>query len=76
MTLAIFNLIPIHPLDGGQIFGGFLDKINPGLSNKLREHGPKALMAIIFLGIFTGFSIIGLLIYPFQYLVTLMAGLY
>ena len=76
MTLAIFNLIPIYPLDGGQIFGGFLDKINPKLSDKLREHGPKVLMAIIFLGIFTGFSIIGLLIYPFQFLVTLMAGLY
>lgn len=76
MTLAIFNLIPIYPLDGGQIFGGFLDKINPNLSNKLREYGPRALMVIIFLGIFTGFSIIGLLIYPFQYLVALMAGLY
>ena len=24
MTLGIFNLLPIYPLDGGQIFGGFL----------------------------------------------------
>ena len=23
MMLAIFNLIPIHPLDGGQIFGSY-----------------------------------------------------
>ena len=26
MILAIFNMIPIHPLDGGQIFGGFLER--------------------------------------------------
>jgi len=26
VTLAIFNLIPIHPLDGGKIIVGFLPK--------------------------------------------------
>ena len=41
MSLAIFNLIPLHPLDGGQIFGGYLDKINPKLSYRLRVDGPK-----------------------------------
>tara|TARA_B100001175_G_C19395250_1_gene583468 strand:+ start:408 stop:1070 length:663 start_codon:yes stop_codon:yes gene_type:complete len=75
MTLAIFNLIPIHPLDGGQIFGGYLDKVNPQFSYKLRADGPKILFAIIIIGYVTGFSIIGLIISPFHELVTLIAGL-
>jgi len=75
MTLAIFNLIPIHPLDGGQIFGGYLDKVNPQFSYKLRTDGPKVLFAIIIIGYVTGFSIIGLIISPFHELVTLIAGL-
>jgi len=75
MTLAIFNLIPIHPLDGGQIFGGYLDKVNPQFSYKLRADGPKILFAIIIIGYVTGFSIIGLIISPFHEFVTLIAGL-
>tara|TARA_B100000029_G_scaffold477957_1_gene523564 strand:+ start:860 stop:1510 length:651 start_codon:yes stop_codon:yes gene_type:complete len=74
MTLAIFNLIPIHPLDGGQIFGNYLDRINPEFSYKLRMYGPQILMFIIFFGIFTGFSIIGLIIEPFHELVRIMIG--
>ena len=76
MILAIFNMIPIHPLDGGQIFGGFLDKVNPDFSYKLRVYGPQVLMAIIFFGIFTGFSLIGIIIKPFVGLVYMLAGLY
>ena len=75
MTLAIFNLIPIHPLDGGQIFGGYLDKVNPQFSYKLRADGPKILFAIIIISYVTGFSVIGLIISPFHELVTLIAGL-
>ena len=74
MILAVFNMIPIHPLDGGQIFGGFLDKVNPDFSYKLRIYGPQVLMAIIFFGIFTNFSIIDLIIEPFNFLVYILAG--
>ena len=74
MLLAVFNMIPIHPLDGGQIFGGYLDKINPDLSYKLRSYGPQFLMFIILFGIITGFSIIGVIISPFYDLVIFMAG--
>ena len=75
MTLGIFNLLPIYPLDGGQIFGGFFDRINPDLSSKLRMYGPQFLFAIIMIGILTGFSIIGIIISPFHSLVRLLAGL-
>ena len=75
MTLAVFNMIPIHPLDGGQIFGGYLDRINPEFSFKLRSEGPKILFAVIIIGYLTGFSIIGIIISPFHELVTIFAGL-
>ena len=75
MILAVFNMIPIHPLDGGQIFGGFLDKTNPNLAYKLREYGPKVLFAIIFVGLFTGISFLGFLFSPFIKFVILTSGL-
>ena len=74
MTLAIFNLIPIHPLDGGQIFGGYLDKVNPDFSYRLRTNGPQILFGIIIIGYITGFSIIRIIITPFHDFVALMAG--
>mgnify|MGYP001184501782 FL=1 len=65
--LGLFNLIPIHPLDGGQIFGNFISKYNPDIFRQLYQYGPKVLIGIILFGLFTGFSIIGLVIgYPAQ----------
>jgi len=65
--LGLFNLIPIHPLDGGQIFGNFISKYNPNIFRQLHEHGPKVLFALIFVGLFSGISIIGIIIgYPAQ----------
>ena len=75
MMLAIFNLIPIHPLDGGQIFGSILSRKNRELAWKLQAYGPQVLFGIILFGIFSGFSIIGLIIQPFIHLVFLLAGL-
>lgn len=74
MTLGVFNMIPIYPLDGGQIFGGYFDRINPELSYKLKIYGPQILFAIIIIGIFTGFSIISIIIKPFHNLVNVLAG--
>ena len=75
VALAIFNLLPIHPLDGGQIFGGYIQKISPSFSERLRTDGPKVLFAIIILGYITGHSIIWYLISPFHELVAIMAGI-
>ena len=59
--LGLFNLIPIYPLDGGQIFGNVIAKYNPNIFSQLKEYGPKILLAIIAMSIFSQgrLSIIG-----------------
>ena len=56
ITLAVFNMIPISPLDGSQIFSGFMVKRNPQLVMKMQVYGPQILMGLILFGMFTNFS--------------------
>ena len=65
VSLAVFNLIPVSPLDGSQIFSGYLMKTNPGLALKIQSYGPQVLFGLILFGIVTGFSIIWLIMKPF-----------
>ncbi|MDC1050931.1 site-2 protease family protein [Candidatus Marinimicrobia bacterium] len=67
--LAIFNLIPMYPLDGGQIFGNLLSEKYPSFANNLKIYGPRFLLGIILFGLFSGFSIIGLILQPLYHLV-------
>ena len=60
--LGLFNLLPIYPLDGGQIFGNFISKYNRDFFYKLNEYGPKILLGIILFSVITNISIIGWLI--------------
>tara|TARA_B110000438_G_C15750886_1_gene622900 strand:- start:621 stop:1259 length:639 start_codon:yes stop_codon:yes gene_type:complete len=65
ISLAIFNLLPISPLDGSQIFGNYISKYNPEIAWKMQVYGPKILMGIILIGIMTPFSILGIIMTPF-----------
>jgi Zn-dependent protease len=65
ISLAVFNMIPVAPLDGSQIFGNMISKNNPELALKLQIYGPKMLMGIILIGMVTPFSILGFLMMPF-----------
>jgi len=65
ISLAVFNMIPIAPLDGSQIFGNMISKNNPKLAWKLQMYGPKILMGIILIGMATPFSVVGFLMMPF-----------
>ena len=65
ITLAIFNMIPIPPLDGSQIFSGFMIRSNPDLVMKLQIHGPQILMGLILFGMLTSISPIWMIISPF-----------
>ena len=65
ISLAVFNMIPISPLDGSQIFSGFMIKRNPQLVMKMQMYGPQILMGLILFGMFTSFSPIWLVMSPF-----------
>ena len=74
-ALAVFNLIPVPPLDGSKILYGLI----PGLSHeavwKLERYGPIVLMALIFLGFITNFSILWAIMGPpVRLLVSLFSG--
>lgn len=64
-ALAIFNLIPIPPLDGSQIFSGILIKNNPDFVQKLQFYGPRVLFGILILGYITGVHLISMIMSPF-----------
>ena len=65
ISLAVFNMIPVAPLDGSQIFGNMISKNYPELAWKLQMYGPKILMGIILIGMVTPFSVLGFLMMPF-----------
>ena len=65
IALAVFNLIPVSPLDGSQIFSGYLMKTNPKLAWKIQSYGPQVLFGLILFGYVTGFSILWFIMKPF-----------
>ena len=65
IMLAVFNMIPIPPLDGSQIFSGLMIRHNPDLVVKLQIYGPQILMGLILFGMLTSFSPIWWLMSPF-----------
>ena len=76
IVLAVFNLIPVAPLDGSQIFSGYLMKKNPQLAWKIQSYGPQVLFGLILFGYFTGFSILWLVMEPFvSFFMLLFAGI-
>ena len=83
-ALAVFNLLPVYPLDGGQIFGNLLSKKYPQAAQYLLLYGPKILLGVILVGILTGYSILWLVIGPvinfiinsFEYIILLLFNLF
>ena len=65
ISLAVFNMIPIPPLDGSQIFSGIMIQRNPQLVMQLQMYGPQILMGLILFGMFSGVSIIWAFMSPF-----------
>ena len=76
IMLAVFNMIPIPPLDGSQIFSGIMSRKNPELVYKLQMYGPQILLGLIMIGYFTRISPIWIVISPFvNFFLFLFAGL-
>jgi Zn-dependent protease len=75
LTLLLFNLIPLAPLDGDKIMAYFLP---PNLAEgfeRIRPYGPMLLLAIVFLGRLGGLDILGgILRPPLFFLFNLLVG--
>ena len=65
LALAIFNLLPVPPLDGSKILYGILPPQYEYIYEYLERYGPFVLMGLILFGMLTRISILGAFIYPF-----------
>ncbi|MDT8901109.1 site-2 protease family protein [Anaeroselena agilis] len=60
LILAVFNLIPVPPLDGSQIVSSFLPPRQADAYERIAPYGPFILMALVYLGV------VGAFIYPVE----------
>ncbi|MBO8131483.1 MAG: site-2 protease family protein [Candidatus Marinimicrobia bacterium] len=74
VALAIFNLLPIPPLDGSKIFFSLLPKRYEEVAFKYERYGSIILFGIIMISWGTGISIFGAIIYPFVDFFTRLFG--
>lgn len=65
LALAVFNILPIPPLDGSRILAGILPNRYLPTLYMLEQRGPMILMGVILFGMFTNIHIIGIVITPF-----------
>ena len=62
VLLAIFNLIPIPPLDGFAVLVGIVPRDIALQLDRLRTFGPFLLLALLIAGPFLGLNVIGFLV--------------
>ena len=76
LVLAAFNLIPVPPLDGSKILGGFLRGEAAYKYAQFERIGPFVLMAVIFGGWILHIPVLSWIITPFvQFFYTLFVGI-
>ncbi|MEW6716627.1 MAG: site-2 protease family protein [Chloroflexota bacterium] len=75
IILAIFNLIPLAPLDGEKVFSYLAPpNLTPTL-DKIRPFGPLILLGVVFLGPYLGLDILGWIVWrPAFFLHNLLIG--
>ena len=64
LALAVFNILPIPPLDGSKILAGILPRRYAPQLAIIEARGPMILFGILFLGFVTNIHILGFLIDP------------
>ena len=65
LALAVFNMLPIPPLDGSKILRGLLPYEYEHIAVQMEQYGPWVLMPIILFGMMTGVSLFWIFIGPF-----------
>lgn len=65
IILAVFNMLPLPPLDGSHILRGVLPRELLESYYKVERYGPMVLMGIIMLGFVTGVHVFGMFFSPF-----------
>jgi Zn-dependent protease len=65
LALAIFNILPIAPLDGSKILSGLLPAGFEKMLYFMERYGPFILLGLIIFGSVTGVSVLGGIIWPF-----------
>ena len=64
LLLAVFNLIPLAPLDGAKVVGGLIPQHRAADYARLERNGPLILVAILMLDIMLGLGILWGIIGP------------
>ncbi|MCX6725954.1 MAG: site-2 protease family protein [Candidatus Shapirobacteria bacterium] len=64
LTLAVFNLLPFHPLDGGKIIVGLLPEKLAYQWDEILQRFGFYLVLFLILPLFGGYSLVSLTIFP------------
>ena len=76
LALAIFNILPIAPLDGSKILAGLLPAGYEKMFYFMDRYGPFILLGLIIFGSATGVSVLGRIIWPFvKFFSNIFAGI-
>jgi Zn-dependent protease len=73
VLLAVFNIIPLPPLDGAQAIRHFLSY---DAQQKFDQYGYIALMIVVFVLPMVGFNLIGILSFPFTIFFQMLLALF
>jgi Zn-dependent protease len=64
LLLAVFNLIPLAPLDGSRMLVGFIPRRRAASYARFQRYGPVVLVAVVMLDYALGFGILWSVIGP------------